>query len=132
MTDEERWIAFASAAESTRTYSEAQSVAKRADALEAEFTKRFGRDLPPTPGACHGCEEQGFIIVDGGADIERCDNCMAFDSDDAALAAAVESAVELLKDPRPRAGVRFDKLLEALAVAAAVIRGSHNTEPTEE
>jgi hypothetical protein len=89
-------------------------------------------DLPATPGACDTCEEQGWFPVRGGADVERCDECQVYESDDAALAAAVESAIAALKDPRPRAGVRFEKLLEALAVAAAVIRGENEPEESEE
>jgi hypothetical protein len=89
-------------------------------------------DLPPTNGACFDCEHQGWFPVEGGADVERCDTCQIFVSDDAALAAAVESAIEALKSPQPRAGIRFDKLIEALAVAAAVIRGGNEPEEIEE
>jgi hypothetical protein len=89
-------------------------------------------DLPPTPGACFDCEDQGWIVMDGGDRIERCDACHTFETDDAALAAAVETAGELLKNPQPRAGIRFEKLLAALAVAADVIRNGHHIEPTEE
>lgn len=88
-------------------------------------------DLPATPGACHTCEEQGFLVMNGGADVERCDECKVYESDAAALAAAVESAIAALRDPRPRAGVRFEKLLEALEVAAAVIRGETEHEETD-
>lgn len=78
-------------------------------------------DLPPT-SACFDCEHQGFIVIDGGADVERCDACLLYPSDDEALASAVETAAELLKTHAPHAGTRFDKLLEALHVAAATIR----------
>jgi hypothetical protein len=41
-----------------------------------------------TPCACSTCEEQGFIVTQGGEFIDRCDDCKVFASDEAALAAA--------------------------------------------
>jgi hypothetical protein len=77
------------------------------------------RPFPHTTAcACFDCEEQGFIITDGGDGLERCDVCGVFDTDDQALAAALVLASRCFANPSlPREGTRFEKLVAAIGVA---------------
>ena len=95
-----------------------QTPEERARRTQADLS--MGRSSEPhtTHGACSDCEGQGFIATDGGSGLERCDECKVFLDDDTALAAALVLASRAIADPSlPRDGVRFDKLVAALAVA---------------
>lgn len=84
--------------------------------------------LPPVeddefvhPDACEECLHLGWHPSSSdthGDSIERCDVCQAFGSDDAALAHALRLAAAALRNPKPRAGARFDMVLEAMKLAA--------------
>ena len=85
----------------------------------------------PTPGtaeftvegACTECHSLGWLPFNDDSEIQRCDTCSVFDSDDDAHAYALELAATALKSPRPRSGKRFACVLEALGIAAWEKRG---------
>jgi hypothetical protein len=90
--------------------------------------QRLPYEDPTKP--CHECEGQGFLVMDGGSSVERCDAGDHFQSDEDALAAAVGSAARYIADPTlPREGVRFEKLVAALGVAYEHLS---NPEPSTE
>ena len=72
-------------------------------------------------GACFECMHMGWFVSDSdkyGEQIERCDVCQVFSSDDAARAHAIHLAAQTLKSPRRRTGKRFKMLLWGLEVTA--------------
>jgi hypothetical protein len=60
----------------------------------------------------------GWFPANGLSEIQRCDNCAVFTSDDAAHAHALELAANALTKPRRRSGKRYDCIIEAVRIAA--------------
>lgn len=69
-------------------------------------------------GACEECLYVGWFPANDCSEIQRCDECKVFESDEAAHAHALELAAAALEDPRPRTGDRFAFVLEAVRIAA--------------
>ncbi len=60
----------------------------------------------------------GWFPANRYTEIQRCDNCAAFESDDAAHAHALELAASLLSKSRRRSGMRYACIIEAVRIAA--------------
>jgi hypothetical protein len=79
---------------------------------KAEFTVQ---------GACFECMYLGWFPSESdkyGLQVERCDCCSVFASDDEAQSQVLRLAAQALKSPRRRTGKRFKMLRECLEVMA--------------
>lgn len=77
-----------------------------------------GRHAFTVKGACTECMGLGWFPANELSEIQRCDNCKVFESDDDAHAHALELAADALTHPRRRSGKRFDCVIEAVRIAA--------------
>lgn len=69
-------------------------------------------------GACTECMGMGWFPANRLSEIQRCDNCAIFESDDAAHAHALALAANVLVEPRRRSGKRYACVIEAVRIAA--------------
>lgn len=60
----------------------------------------------------------GWFPANHDSEIQRCDQCKVFESDDAAHAHALEHAADALATPRRRSGKRMANVVEAVRIAA--------------
>lgn len=77
-----------------------------------------GRVAFTVQGACTECMGLGWFPANELSEIQRCDNCKVFESDDAAHAHALELAADALTRPRRRSGKRYSCIIEAVRIAA--------------
>lgn len=87
---------------------------------------RTGKAEFTVEGACSECLRLGWFPSSSdehGENVERCDNCRVFSSDDEAQAHALKLAASALRNPRPRRGKRFEMVVEAVQLAADRARG---------
>lgn len=77
-------------------------------------------------GACTECMRMGWAVFND-KEVQRCDNCAVFPTDEAALAHAVRLGAQVLREvasqdsPRRRTGRRFKEILLAMEIAAEQI-----------
>jgi hypothetical protein len=69
-------------------------------------------------GACRECMGLGWFPANRLSEIQRCDNCKVFESDDAAHAHALELAASVLARLRRGRGKRYECIVEAVGIAA--------------
>lgn len=87
-------------------------------------TPKPGKQEFTIEGACTECMRMGWAVFNDDKEVQRCDNCAVFPSDDAALAHAVRLGAQVLKEmaskdsPRRRTGRRFKEILLAVEIAA--------------
>lgn len=96
-------------------------------------TERASRTRPgaeefTVEGACDECHNLGWLPFNHDEEIQRCDACSVFESDDEAHAHAIDLAIAALKDPRPRSGERFECVLVALEILADEKRADNEEE----
>jgi hypothetical protein len=60
----------------------------------------------------------GWFPANHHCEIQRCDNCAVFATDDAAHAHALELAVNELNKSRRRSDMRYSCIIEAVRIAA--------------
>ncbi len=77
-----------------------------------------GRQEFTVEGACIECMHLGWFPFNDDSEVQRCDVCRVFATDDEAFARALQCAVEALKKPRRRSGKRFHHIVEAIEIAA--------------
>lgn len=78
------------------------------------------------PGACDECLRMGWATFNENSEVQRCDTCAVFDSDDEALAHALRLAAKALCGRRPKGGaaegfeymLRFKEVVKAVEYAA--------------
>ena len=87
-------------------------------ASEAGRLTTSGRREFTVQGACAECMGLGWFPANHLSEIQRCDNCAVFESDDAAHAHALALAANVLSGPRRRLGKRMACIVEAVRVAA--------------
>jgi hypothetical protein len=86
--------------------------------IEAKRSSKPGRHAFTVQGACTECLGLGWFPANNLCEIQRCDNCKVFESDDAAHAHALELAADALTRPRRRSGKRYFCVIEAVRIAA--------------
>jgi hypothetical protein len=85
---------------------------------EAKRSPKPGRHAFTVQGACTECMGLGWFPANELSEIQRCDNCKVFESDEDAHAHALELAADALTRPRRRSGKRYDCIIEAVRIAA--------------